>query len=422
MLSFDPPLQTNLERQCRFSLVYAFFVIYILLGFYFYELLGLDFIDEALELGLLAIGTIYLFENRFLRPSKVFYIWLFACVFYLFYSFIIHSNTAQAIIIDLLVQIKPYVGFFIFYYLGVLFSKEKKKYLKFLLLGLIVLSILVGVVGFLTGKLTFLLMTLYSHPSRYSSSLLLLALTFLFVSDWNKRTLLLFVFFMSFALLSGKSKTFGWYVAILYVLMLKYFHIRIQLNFKTILLLVLCVALILFVSWEKFFFYFVDVNNDDKDALARPLLYLTSFRIFADYFPFGSGLASFATAASGSHYSNIYYEYELDGIWGLQSSNPAFVTDTYYPSLAQYGVVGVILFVSFFYMIIKNVNEYKAKEHLFKYYFIVVSILLFFSIEFVADATFTNNKGFYCMMLIALCMNEMRYENRLEKNNNHIDR
>ena len=75
------------------------------------------------------------------------------------------------------------------------------------------------------------------------------------------------------------------------------------------------------------------------------MLYVTGGQILLDYFPFGSGLASFASNASAVNYSTLYYDYGLDKVWGLSPSKTDFICDAYYPSLCQFGVVGVCLFI-----------------------------------------------------------------------------
>ena len=43
----------------------------------------------------------------------------------------------------------------------------------------------------------------------------------------------------------------------------------------------------------------------------------------------------------------LYYKYGIDAVWGLSPTYDTFIADTFYPELAQYGLVGVILFSVF---------------------------------------------------------------------------
>src|SRR5699024_8630698 len=118
---------------------------------------------------------------------------------------------------------------------------------------------------------------------------------------------------------------------------------------------------------------------------ARFALYATSFKIFGDYMPFGCGLGTFATHASRVDYSPIYGEYGIDYIWGLSKSYSAFISDTYYPSLAEFGVVGLVLFVLFWFYIIKKAFSFFMKTNDTRLIIMSLLIIGFLAIENVAD-------------------------------------
>lgn len=397
------------QTSCHYSLIYAYVFVFLIFGFYFYELIDFGPLDEIFEIILVLIAGVYLYESKFLRPKKDLIIFVCVVFFYVVYSFLIHSNSPKAILIDTSVQLKPYIAFFVIYYLGVRFSATNKKLLSFLMIGLFCFSLLVAVYGLGTGNLVSAMKLVYHHPARFASALVLVALYFLYSTEFSRKSVVFFIIIISLALLSGKAKTFGFYSAALFIMALSYFRIKLRFNIKTFLLLVLFISLIVFASWEKFAFYFLNFSVDDEESLARPFLYLTSFYIFLDYFPFGSGLASFGTMASGDSYSNIYYQYDLNNIWGLSPDFHSFVADTYYPSLAQFGILGLVLFVFFWVRILKEAIFYLKKTADRKNIIIINLVIIFLAIEFIADAAFTNNRGFISMILIALCLNEMKY-------------
>jgi hypothetical protein len=80
-------------------------------------------------------------------------------------------------------------------------------------------------------------------------------------------------------------------------------------------------------------------------------MYITSFNITTDYFPFGSGMGTFASLSSiAGQYSPIYYDY---GINNIGMNNPEDVAngkhtllDTYWPHIfGELGLFGAILFL-----------------------------------------------------------------------------
>ena len=153
-------------------------------------------------------------------------------------------------------------------------------------------------------------------------------------------------------LLCTRSKYYGCFVLASFFL---YFYrpgITRKFKFKHALILILLGIIFVGVAWKKFNYYFITGGSDTFDpnkisSYARAALILTSFLILWDYFPFGSGFASFGSYPSSENYSTLYYEYNLDKVYGLSPDMPDFIMDTYYSTMAQYGVAGWFLFIYF---------------------------------------------------------------------------
>ena len=125
------------------------------------------------------------------------------------------------------------------------------------------------------------------------------------------------------------------------------FFVKKKLNFqstKTILFACILVIVVLAVTWTRFDAYYVSGLSNDN--LARPMTYKTSLVILGDYFPFGPGMGTFACNGAWKYYSPLYYEYNLNQVWGLGEGG-GFICDAYYPTLAQFGIVGVFFFCWF---------------------------------------------------------------------------
>ena len=92
------------------------------------------------------------------------------------------------------------------------------------------------------------------------------------------------------------------------------------------------------------------VNGIDEGA-ARTYMYITSLKVFEDYFPLGPGFGTFGTDSAAKFYSPLNYHYGLNSIYGLNpdddTAGTTFYSDTFYPLLAQFGVIGVVLFFLF---------------------------------------------------------------------------
>ena len=206
-----------------------------------------------------------------------------------------------------------------------------------------------------------------------------------------------------------RSKYYGEFIlAIFFILLYKPGMMR---NFKLqhALLIIVVLGLVVAASWSKISFYFITGNSDTFDpdvaqSYARPVLFATAGLILVDHFPFGSGLASFASYASAEHYSNLYYEYGINNVWGLSEDYNDFICDAYFPALAQFGFVGVILFVvlfSWIYSKLRLIIRANGKKYRIPFS-IGVMCISFVMIESVGSTFFVQTSGMLIMILLGL--------------------
>jgi hypothetical protein len=130
--------------------------------------------------------------------------------------------------------------------------------------------------------------------------------------------------------------------------------------------------------------------------------------VLADYFPFGSGFATYANPASMTWYSPIYTKYNLDSIWGLDQGNEFhFAADAYYPIFAQFGYVGMALFVYFIYYIFKKMNNlYEATADI-KRYKTALIIVAYILIQATSNAL-ANERCVVAMTILVLALYKYR--------------
>lgn len=82
----------------------------------------------------------------------------------------------------------------------------------------------------------------------------------------------------------------------------------------------------------------------DKDS-PRRIFFEYSFKTANEYFPLGSGFATYGSDQAARNYSQLYYLYGFDKIAGLTPDNPAFSSDTFWPmAIGQFGWVGSIMY------------------------------------------------------------------------------
>lgn len=138
---------------------------------------------------------------------------------------------------------------------------------------------------------------------------------------------------------------------------------------------------------------------NSREMWSRPAMLLTSGQILLDYFPFGCGLGSFGTYASATYYSPVYEAYGLNHLWGLSKDMPIFICDAFYPGLAQFGIAGILLYLFFWYNIVRKSASKPTQINV-----CIWMVFLFFLIEGIADSTFTHNRGLFILIILALMM------------------
>ncbi|QWF36064.1 hypothetical protein KME73_02435 [Latilactobacillus curvatus] len=97
---------------------------------------------------------------------------------------------------------------------------------------------------------------------------------------------------------------------------------------------------------------------------ARPALYIIGFKILRDFFPLGSGFASFASSISGAYYSPLYFKYGINNVSGLrQSEGYEYMSDTFWPYIiAQFGVLGTVMYILALLYVFKDIIRMYKKD------------------------------------------------------------
>jgi hypothetical protein len=248
------------------------------------------------------------------------------------------------------------------------------------------------------------------HPTNYAAAVICTSLCYFYYSRFTSLDKLAFLLMLTIGILSGRSKFYGFYALSIFVILFFFNARQIKWNVRNILIVACMLATVIFVAWQKISFYFYQAVTDEveKDMIARYILYATAPDILRDYFPFGSGFASYATYASGVYYSQIYTDYGIETVWGLSKSYYSFVADTYYPSLVQFGVAGIILYLLFWVYLFRQALFFYRKTQNRPFFIIIILIIAYLAIEGTTDSTFISNRGFFVMMLLGLILVDMK--------------
>lgn len=394
---------------------YGLLMFTLIFGVIFYDTIGFGYTDELCSLFLFFLFLKYVFSTPKWEVNKLFLTVTAVFLFYLCYSLYMGSNTKGAIFTDFVIQYKPYLGFFCVY---AIHPAIPEKYRKFVCEVCLVLGVYLAFVGAACLVSYDTLDYTFKHASRLATAVSIVALLYLYCSDYTMKDKIIFILLMVVGLPSGRSKFYGFFIICVAMILFVKPTFKFKLNAKNICSLIVLLSVVVFFTYTKIDLYFVSGgglltgDQEIQDSMARAALYFHVPEILADYFPFGSGFASYATYASGEYYSPIYAEYGMDKVYGLSKDFGNFIADTYYPALAQFGYVGICLF--FMFWIKLAIGASKSFKYVHKESLLAMIVILFFLIESTSDSTITHNRGLFMMMLLGLFFSDIRHKLRNE--------
>lgn len=228
---------------------------------------------------------------------------------------------------------------------------------------------------------------LFVHPTFLVFTMVMLfCLVHLYNGSLKYELMIFFIIFMI-----QRTKGFLFIVGVLALMfILKYFK---KIKIKHIAVLG---CLVLLLSSNKIMTYISAAQFS-----ARPLLYITAFQIMSEYFPLGTGFASFGTYTSAEYYSPLYYKYNLYYIEGLKPTSFGYIGDTFWPGLiGEFGIFGCISYItSLFYIFrssIENIANNSRKYESIIYFWLYIILALF------VETTLTNESGVFVAIFLVL--------------------
>lgn len=375
----------------------------------------IKFTDELVCAFLLGLVVLDCYGWQSIKKYVPLWILVSIMAFYALYSLLFcHYNTPLSIISDFVSQIKPFVPFIIVRQMGVTLLPELKPIAKLLCVA----NAFMMIVFYIWGQGQLILP--FGHIAYLGGICMISALLYVYCSlDVNgkisQKELLIAFLILSIGLICGRSKFYGQFIITVSLFLWYRQGLFSHISVKHILAVGVLLLLVVAVTWNKISYYFVQGAMDMMESesieafnysIARPMLYVTGGQILIDHFPFGSGLASFASNASATSYSTLYYDYGLDKVWGLSPAKTDFICDAYYPTLCQFGVIGIIIFVFFWRWILRMLAEKERNLGIRFYYpyIIGISLIVFILIESIGGTSFIQSSGLQSMMILGILL------------------
>lgn len=365
-----------------------FWIVYFPLCMAFYRMPWVPYwVDEAMTLLLLGFTAFKFRQSKESSIKNEIWVYIGIMLLYLLYSYIRRVNIIPSVFLDFQQQVRPYVVFYCTWLLAPRFTRKQLNYILWGMYATIGLYLLYG------GR--------RSEDVVIGQLCLNCALIYYLFKPQTRRNAIICILIATLGLLSSKSKYYGEYVVLIAIIY--FLKDRLKINtLKTGTYVALLAIVVIYFTWSKFNVYYVQGFDSESAGyrLARPETYKTAMTIiFRDYIPLGSGLGTFATNAAAEYYSPLYYKYNLSGVWGLTPETPMFLADTFYPVLAEYGIVGVFLFVWFWKRRLLAIQKLPLK-----YYKVGVMAFMALALESVADTSYLSGKGMGYFMLLGIVM------------------
>lgn len=399
------------------------------------EVVGISYLNYIDEIFIVALLFVALIKSRGKIPFIAVKILLIAITFFIIgtvYCIIFSEYTFKILILSGFLSIK-----FFLIVAAVVILRPKDEIIKYIKKSLKIL----GFISALTGLFNFLFpeiwvsiipyawvewrlgipaaLGLFIHPGQYGWFMLFVAI--LYYSEFkitkDKKKLCAFIIYAVLSITSIKIKVIAGIVCVLFVDLFIVDRKRIRSSKFIALGGSIIATLVVFGNYlfENISKYILGTTTE---VSARYVLLNRSLNILWDYFPFGVGFGKFGSWYARVNYSEYYYKYDCDKVYGLEPSNPKFATDTFWPSvIGETGIFGTIIYIYFLVYVIKNqlkiISDYtksafaRGVAH-FGFLVLVQSI-----VETMGEAAFNSSPqnifvGF--MVGLALCMG-------LKKNN-----
>ena len=232
----------------------------------------------------------------------------------------------------------------------------------------------------------------YGHPTYLAGvCAFLIAMMTIYDASKYKFYILLDLIILIFTLRS-KAIVSAIVYFILYVV-IKKLHCKLK-TWQIIVIGIIGIA----CAWSQIYFYFIKLEGQS----ARSVMFLISFLILKDYFPIGTGFATFASHSAAVNYSPVYSKYGFELIYELRNSaTGTFFDDQFWPIiLGQTGMIGIVSYLYILLFLFKKIQRLFRVD--LDLYMSALFVFLYLLISSIAEPAFNNSVAIPLAMIIAM--------------------
>lgn len=219
----------------------------------------------------------------------------------------------------------------------------------------------------------------YEHPTYLAgATVYLMTLLTVFYQKENVKYMVMDLAMLMLTMRSKAIVAAGVYCLLIYYIGIRKRHLKIS-------SIILGVSLIVIAAWKQIYYYYIRYEGQS----ARSILTMTSFRILKDYFPLGTGFATYASDSAYKNYSPVYVNYGFLHL-GEVAPTSFFLNDTFWPIImAQTGFIGILLYISVLLFLLKKCFE--MESYSIKIYIGSLFIFCYLFISSTSEPAFNNS-------------------------------
>lgn len=139
-----------------------------------------------------------------------------------------------------------------------------------------------------------------------------------------------------------------------------------------------------------------------------------------DYFPLGVGFGKYASWYARIYYSEYYYKYNMDRVYGLEPSNPVFATDTFWPTVfGETGFLGstiyILLLVYIYSLLLRTIkNNYDYISNIYSLFALLAFIQTI--CESMGEASFNSPpQNIFVALIIGIALSSSYSKEKTKK-------
>ena len=179
--------------------------------------------------------------------------------------------------------------------------------------------------------------------------------------------------------------------AFVFSVLIYYFKKNNKIKLK-VLIPIIIIGTIL--GWFQIKMYLLNENAP------RYLFFKYAFVTANEYFPIGSGFATFGSDMAARNYSKLYYKYGFSKLFGMNPEDSSFMSDTFWPmAIGQFGWIFGLIYIGIYLYIFKfcESNRYSSNIKAFLY-----AMLLQFYIHAIGSAILSSSTGVIGFIILGI--------------------